>query len=116
MVKSRPTPVKVIERLRRLRDEVDELLDELAAPSAAEDYSSTSLPLGVSRRRFAEVCRTIPNARREGHVWRVAKADWHAARRRQRTPSTAPAAPRSDLDEADAMIDQFQRGRATRSA
>lgn len=56
--------------------------------------STTTLPPGIANKRiFAERCRSIPAARREGRGWVVSAEAWEAAR------SARPVAPPADDPE-----------------
>jgi hypothetical protein len=78
------------DRRRELLLIVADAFVELAAlepePSADEVYSSRSLPPDLaSRAAFARACRSIPEARRHGKVWRVSRAVWERARAPRRS-------------------------------
>ena len=86
---------------------LDALADALAPLVAARlgaagpTYTSLALPPGIrSRRRFASECRRLRIGRREGKLWIVTAADWHAARR---APAPAPRASTTE-DRADAAL------------
>ena len=56
---------------------LDQLADMVAERVAAKlgtarpaTYSSTNLPPGITRRTFNARCKTIPEATRDGKVWR----------------------------------------------
>lgn len=68
----------------------DLLADRVAARLSARPaiYSSTALPPGITRRTFHARCRTIPEAVRDGRVWRCPV---DAYERAVRTP--APVVP-----------------------
>ncbi len=56
-------------------------------------YRAHPLPPGSRQRIFAERCRSIPAARREGRGWVVSAEAWEAAR------SARPVAPPADDPE-----------------
>jgi len=51
------------------------------APAASCDYTSTQLPIGVSRRAFRVRCSSgvVVGAAKEGKSWRCTRAAWHAS-------------------------------------
>ena len=76
------------ELLRELvRVEVDARLRELGVGAAAE-YSTISLPPGVTRRVFIEACRggLVQNACKDGRSWTCTRDAWHRARGRKVAP------------------------------
>lgn len=59
-------------------------------------YTSKSLPPGVSKRVFHEVCRRSPAARRDGRLWVIDVEDYE--RTRYRRPAPKAASPANDDD------------------
>jgi hypothetical protein len=58
---------------------VAEAVKGALAPS--DVYSSQHLPPDIpSRRRFHEICRTVPGARKQGRAWTVSRDAWEKAR------------------------------------
>jgi hypothetical protein len=57
--------------------------DRLAAGGPRDMYDSLHLPPRVSRRRFAEVCRSgrVADALRDGRNWTCTRRAWEAARK-----------------------------------
>ena len=68
----------------------DLIREELRLQTPGDTYSSTSLPPDCpSKRRFAEVARTMPTAAKRGKTWVVPRADWEALRHRPRAADPA---------------------------
>ncbi len=57
----------------------DKLAAKMRAPLST--YSSTNLPPGITRRKFAERCLRIAEARKDGRVWVVPVEAYEAALR-----------------------------------
>jgi hypothetical protein len=53
---------------------------KLAERGLIVEYTTRTLPPGVSRRVFVETCRRLPAARRDGRVWVCPVSAWRAAR------------------------------------
>jgi hypothetical protein len=75
---------------------LDMLADRIAARIGSvrerEVFTSVDLPPHVTRRRYAELCRSgrIAGATRDGAIWTCTRAAWEASRRRA-AKVTAPA-------------------------
>lgn len=71
------------------------------------DYSSTSLPPGISsREHFATECRKRGIGIKHGRVWVVTKKDWHDARSaKKKRHLRVIAAPASSVQMADEDIE-----------
>jgi hypothetical protein len=91
---------------------IDVLLDEIARRLAVrldlarerEVYTSDRLPPDCrTRRRFAECCRRIPEARKMGRAWAVSREAWERARAR-RPPTAPPPETTSIDDDADRLL------------
>jgi hypothetical protein len=98
-----------------MEDLLSKLLEELSArlaarlsvPTAALSYSSQKLPQGVSRRCFAETCRSgrVEGAWLDGRVWHCSVAAWEAARTTLRPRASSERATPTSLDaKADALL------------
>jgi hypothetical protein len=67
------------------QDIFEAIADAIASRIAAKlgtptkEYTSGSLPIGVSKRTFARRCAQIAGARREGRIWRCLVDAWHAS-------------------------------------
>lgn len=108
-----PTPTEIA----RAFDVLGRLFAVLAAATERGDnntpqtFDSRRLPPGVSRRRFAELCRSgnVVGARREGRDWLCTRAAWESARTRKRRTSPplhdASASASSTIEaRADALL------------
>lgn len=72
-------------------------------------YTSRGLPPGVSRRRFNEIARGLPAARKDGRVWVVPAAAWEAcrsqlARSAGKVATTMPWTPEHALQQAGLRV------------
>ena len=98
---------------------LDELADRIAARIATvrerEVYTSLELPPHVTRRRFAEVCRSgrVLGATRDGDIWTCTRSAWDTARRRAtqatQAPPATPSAGASSTDKtavADRLLER----------
>ncbi|HEY1956753.1 MAG TPA: hypothetical protein VGH28_14130 [Polyangiaceae bacterium] len=106
-----------IAHLLRERARIDEAL---AAEYERDDteidgeYSSTSLPPGItSREHFATECRRLGVGTKHGRIWTVTAREWLQARNAKKRHLRAVPAPESAVTMADADIDAAG-ARATR--
>jgi len=76
---------------------IDQLAELLAERVAAKlgavrsaTYSSTNLPPGITRRTFNARCRSIPEATRDGKVWRCPVEAYERHLSRPAAPAPKP--------------------------
>lgn len=78
--------------LQRALADIDLAIARASATEAADNelVTSNALPPGVSRRSFAERCRSgrVAGARRDGQVWIATAAAWRASSRRPAPTTT----------------------------
>jgi hypothetical protein len=80
---------------------------QLGAAVPREEYSSANPPPRITRRRFAEVCRSdrVIDAHKDGDDWVCSRAAWEAARVRKPVPRHSGPRPPADLEsKADAAL------------
>jgi hypothetical protein len=93
--------------LRALAALVDERVElALAERGIAVDYTSASLPPGVTARTFARWCRSgrVDGVTRDGIGWRCSAHAWREARAGGPTRSTRPTLRLVPSDDAAALL------------